>query len=64
MSIILCKFRHIPGTMGFQVCLIDHINTIFITELIDQRGIRIMAGTDGIDIILLHNAKILAEFFL
>ena len=36
MSIILCKFRHIPGTMGFQVCLIDHINTIFITELIDQ----------------------------
>ena len=36
MSIILCKFRHIPGTMGFQVCLIDHINTIFITKLIDQ----------------------------
>ena len=36
VSVVLCKFSNIPGTVGFQVCLIDHINTIFITKLIDQ----------------------------
>ena len=35
MGIILCKLRRIPGTMRFQICLVDHINTIFITELIN-----------------------------
>ena len=63
VGIILCKFSNIPGTVGFQVCLIDHIDSVFIAELIDQGCIRIMAGTDRIDIVLLHRLKVFAKFF-
>ena len=63
VGIILCKFSNIPGTVGFQVCLIDHIDSVFIAKLIDQGCIRIMAGTDRIDIVLLHRLKVFAKFF-
>ena len=45
--------------MGFHVIFINHIQTILITQLIKQRGIRIVGGSHCIDIMLLHQYKIL-----
>ena len=61
VSIVFRKFRCIPGAVTFQVGLIDHVNSKLITKLVDQRSIRIMTGSDGIDVILLHDGQILAE---
>ena len=62
VSIVFSKFCHIPGSMRFQVCLIDHINAIFITQFIDQRSIRIMTGPNRIDVILFHDHKVFTKF--
>ena len=64
IGIVLRKLCHIPGTVRFQICLINHVNAILITEFINLRRIRVMAGTDPVDVILLHRAKILAQLFL
>ena len=50
--------------MGFQVILIDHVDTVFITQSVDQGRIWIMTGTDRIDIIALHSLQILAKLCL
>ena len=63
IGVILRKFSNIPGTMRFKVCLIDHIDSVFIAELIDQGCIRIMAGTDCIDVVLFHDLKVFAKLF-
>ena len=63
IGIVFCKLCCVPGTMRFQICLIDHIDSILIAEFIDQRCIRIMAGTDRIDIVLLHDLKVFAKLF-
>ena len=63
ISIIFCKLCHIPGTVRFQICLIDHVDSVLVTELIDQRCIRIMTGTDCIDIVLFHDLKVFAKLF-
>ena len=62
VSIVFCKFCHIPGSMRFQVCLIDHINAIFITQFIDQRSIRVMTGSDRVDVVLFHDHQIFTQF--
>ena len=63
IGIVFCKLCDIPGTMRFQICLIDHIDSVFVTELIDQGSIRIMTGTDRIDIVLFHDLKVFAKLF-
>ena len=63
IGIVFCKFSHIPGTMRFQVCLIDHIDSVFIAEFIDHGSIRVMTGTDRIDVVLFHDLKVFAKFF-
>ena len=62
ICVVSCKFCHIPGTMRFQIVFRDHIKAVLITEAVDRRGIRIMAGTDGIDVVLLHSHNILDQF--
>ena len=46
-------------SMGFHIVLSDHINTKLIAELIDSHSIRVMAGTDRIDIVPFHRGQIL-----
>ena len=53
------RFLIISHTMRFKVCLSSHIDSIFITEVIPARIIRIMTGTNSVDIQLLHNLNIL-----
>ena len=49
----------IPGTVGLHISLIDHIQSVTVTQLIQERVIRIMAGADGIDIVPLHGNDVL-----
>ena len=44
--------------MGFQIRLRDHIKTVFAAQLREPGRIGIMAGTDGVDIRLLHDAQV------
>ena len=44
--------------MGFNIRFRNHIKTIFAAQLREPRRIGIMAGADGIDIGLLHDAQI------
>ncbi len=50
--------------MGFQVVLIDQVDSILVAEPVNQRAVRIVAGTDSVDIIALHRLKILAKLRL
>ena len=64
IGIVLSKFCHIPGAMALQVSLVDHVNAELIAKPIDHRCVRVMAGTDGIDIVLLHGSQILTKLCL
>ena len=63
VSVVFCKLCDIPGTVRFQICLIDHIDSVLIAEFIDQRCIRIMTGADRVDIVLFHNLEVFAKLF-
>ena len=63
IGIVFCKLCCIPGTVGFQICLIDHIDSVLIAEFIDQRCIRIMTGTDRVNIVLFHSLEVFAKLF-
>lgn len=45
--------------MGFHIRFITYIKAIFITKAVKFRTVRIMGGTDGIYITLLHQTQIL-----
>ena len=47
--------------MDLYVGFVDDIETIFVTQLIKLRCVRIMAGADSIEIVLLHQAHIFAD---
>ena len=51
----------IPASMGLHVGLIDHVKTIFITETVELRAVRIVTGTDSVDVVLLHGDQILTD---
>ncbi len=54
----------IPGSVGFQIRLVNHIEPILVAETVDQGIVRIVAGTDGINIAALHRLQIFAKFRL
>ncbi|MNC25210.1 hypothetical protein D3C75_732880 [compost metagenome] len=56
---IIRKTVHRHHAVGFDVCLINHIQAIAVTKLIPERGIRIMRAADGIKVILLHQQNVL-----
>ena len=62
--IILRRRSRIPGAVALQVRLIDHVQTVLVTETVYDGRIGIMAGTHGIDIVLFHNGQVFAQFFL
>ena len=53
----------VPASVALHVTLCDHIDTVFITQFIDADCIRIMTGTDGIDIVLFHDHQVFDQFF-
>ena len=44
--------------MRLKVSLIDHIKPVLITQLIKAGRVRIVAGPNGVDVVLLHSVKI------
>ena len=53
----------VPASVALQITLCDHVDTIFVTQFIDADRIRIMAGTDRIDIVLFHGHQVFDQFF-
>ena len=51
----------IPGAVRFQVCLVNDIQTVLVTQPVKHRRIRVMARAHGIDVILLHDGKVFAD---
>ena len=51
----------IPASVALQVRLINQIQTVFITESVDQRGVRIMACPHCIDVVLLHDGQVFSK---
>ena len=49
--------------MAFDVRFINHIEAKFIAHAQEFRRIGIMAGTDGVDVVLLHDAKVAQHLF-
>ena len=54
----------IPGTVRFQIVFRDHVQTVFVAQFIDSRCIRIMAGSDRVDVIALHRQNVGKHFVL
>ena len=52
----------VPGSVGLQIVFRDHVKPVFVTQIINAHRIRIMTGTDGVDIVLLHSDDILHQF--
>ena len=53
----------IPRTMGLHIILSDHVKSVRVTKRIDPGIIRIMTGTDRIDIVALHRNDIFYDLF-
>ena len=50
--------------MRLQIVLRNHIDAIFVTKPVQIRGIRIVRGADGIDVVPLHGQDVLQHLFL
>ena len=57
------KFCRCPAAMGLHIVFRDQIQSQFIAETIESGAVGIMAGAHGIDIVLLHQDKVLAGHF-
>ena len=53
------RLLFISHTMRFEVCLSGDVDTVFITKVIPARITWIVAGTNGVDVQLLHDLDIL-----
>ena len=47
-----------PGPVGFQIRLVNNVNTVLIAKLVPTGLIRIVAGTHRVDIIPLHHKNV------
>ena len=50
---------NIIGSVALIIRLVDHIEAKLVAELVKLRGVRVMAGADRIDVMLLHHLEIL-----
>ena len=48
-------------SMRFQIRFVNYIETIFITQPVKIRHLRIMSAADGVDVITLHHAHMLLD---
>ena len=47
-----------PGAVGLHVGLVDDQEAIGVAELVKLRGVGVVAGADGVDVVLLHQDQI------
>ena len=57
------QFCRCPASVGLHIVFRDQIQSQFIAETIESGAVGIMAGAHGIDIVLLHQDKVLAGHF-
>ena len=62
LFVIAGNFMHSP--VGFDICLVDDIHPIFVTQLIPVSVIGIVRCADGVDIGLLHQDDVLFHQFM
>ena len=60
---IVIRIEQFTWTMCLYVSLVYHIESVFVAEFIEIRHIWIVAGSDGIDIVLLHERHIPDDLF-
>ncbi|CCZ92732.1 uncharacterized protein BN751_01858 [Coprococcus eutactus CAG:665] len=60
---IVIRIEQFTWTMCLYVGLVYHIESVFVAELIEIRHIWIVTGSDGIDIVLLHERHIPDDLF-
>ncbi len=54
---------HRGGTVGLDVGLVDEVEAEFVAEPRETGVIRIVAGTDGIDVVLFHDHEVVNHMF-
>ena len=52
------RIIYIHTAVGFKVAFVDHVKTVSVAELVEERGIRIMGCPYGVDVKLLHLDKV------
>ena len=58
------RLMDVPCAMGFQIVLCDQIQTILVAQVVQCILILVMAGTDGIDVVLLHGDDVPKQFLM
>ena len=58
------RLMDVPCAMGFQIVLCDQIQTILVAQVVQCILILVMAGADGIDVVLLHGDDIPKQFLM
>ena len=61
--IIASADHNIPGTVGFHIVFVDQVETVYVTQLIKSGIVRIVAGTDRVDVVAFHGNHILNKLF-
>ena len=51
----------LPGTVALEVCLINHVDTVFIAQMIPQRLVGVMAGAHRVDVVFAENRHCIAH---
>ena len=58
LEVCLCT-SVVHQRMGLQVCLCHHIQTIFVTQVIQVLVVAVVGGTDRVQVVLLHDRNVL-----
>ena len=58
------RLMDIPCAMGFQIVLCNQIQTILVAQVVQCILILVMAGADGIDVVLLHGDDVPKQFLM
>ena len=56
--------RDAPPAVALDVRLAAHIEAVFVTEFVETALLRVVAGADGVDVVLLHQFEVAAHRFL
>ena len=53
----------VAEAVGFNVTFTEHIQTVLVAQFVEDRGVRIVAGTDGVDVVALHLQDVVPDRF-
>ncbi len=54
-----CNIGMIANAMRFDICLVNQVKTVLVTQLVETLGLRIVRGSHRIDVVHLHQLYIL-----